>query len=184
MGHIEKIHYLLYLYVGNQPCISGLPNLPQTIQQHRRVAIPSHIQVVFPDIEFLCNGIITQLKAFYQIQGDPGIIEMPLTFQVWNKVNTSYYELNAEVKIPQAVGNTPIILDNLTLPFYNRSVVGFFVEFTGSKSSEFVTSFGDSDEIPPGYYSLGSKLCEMDTNSEGLNFISVINPEFMISYGK
>ncbi|XP_065899431.1 uncharacterized protein [Dysidea avara] len=158
-----------------------VPSIPDIFNKTSPFQLFSRSQIIYPSAQFNCNGIITQLKGWYQVINDPGIVEAPVLFQVWHSINQSHYGLVSEVGIPPAADMTAITVNNLSLPFYNGSVVGIHIEFPGT-GAQFVSIKRDVNQFsaPRAYYLIGTRHCVADVN-EGA-FQSFYLPEVVISY--
>jgi len=183
-NHIHTmLSVLFFSEVENQCFDQFIPSIPDLFNKTNPFQLFSRSQIIYPSAQFDCNGVITQLKGWYQIVNNPGIVEAPVLFQVWHPINQSHYGLVSEVGVPPAIDMTAITVNNLSLPFYNGSVVGVHIEFPGT-GAQFVSIKRDINQFsaPLAYYLIDTKPCVADV-TEG-NFQSLYLPEVEISYGK
>ena len=142
--------------------------------------IIDHTQIIFKDIRFQCSGNITQVQTWYQI---PGInIKNVFAFQIWHPINDTYFKLLSEVFVPPAVHRyTPVTISNLSLPFFNGSVVGIFMQFPGEGFYFNSILNHPIEDVPESPYSFGDKFCNV--NVLGNVIVQGYSPEIVISYG-
>ena len=142
-------------------------------------------QILWTDIEFQCNGVITELKSWFQVQNGSGIVSMSLQFQIWQPINGTLYELVSEVAIPSAMNNELITTNNLSIPFYEASIVGVYVMIPANIGPANISVITNETEPKKDgyYYYTNDRPCLVDSR-DGDTISSILNPKVALFYGK
>ena len=147
-------------------------------------------QILFPSVNFTCNGVINQITAWYQILAEVGlnvsiIARSSLRFQIWHPVSSSHYKLVSEAAVPSAVDDQPVTVDNLQLRFYSGSVVGIYMESPTRSRRTGTLRLLNNDEIPESFFLVtDDKPCVFDTASTGVVSFTTIDIEVALDYGR
>ena len=148
-------------------------------------SVSGSAQILFPSVNFTCNGSINQITAWYQLIAEVGIIETSINFQIWHPISNSNYKLVSEVAIPSAVDDQPVTVDNLQLRFYSGSAVGIYIESIGQHSGQVTLSLLSDGDIPQSFFRVtNTKPCTFDITSPGVLRFPTIDIEAFLDYGK
>ena len=180
---------IIYLYISDigRTCNRHLPN-NINVSTSDKLKVPfqsvsGNIQVIFPSVNFTCNGNISRITGWYQIFANDSNISTSIQFQVWYPISNSQYKLVSEAPLPSALDDQPTTVDNLKLQFYTGSVVGIYIvalEF----GSGTLTLLRD-DDVPQSFlYVTTDKPCIFDTTTTtGLLSVTTIDIEIVVDYG-
>ena len=175
------------MYIG-KTCNSALPNninVSANVEPGFPVqSVSGNVQILFPSVNFTCNGIINQITAWYQIIADVSIIvETSIKFQIWHPISNLIYELVSEAAIPSAVDDQPVTVDNLSLRFYSGSVIGVYIDAIGDHSGLVTLKLLSNDDVPLSFLHVtNNKLCTFDITSPGVLRFTTIDIEAILDY--
>lgn len=178
-------------YHLGKTCNNRLPNAINVSASHKNVVpiqpVSGNIQIIFPSINFTCNGIINQIIGWYQIDEtvdlDTNItVETFIRFQIWHPINDSHYKLVSETSLSSATDDLPRVADGLTLQFYSGSIVGFYIESIGYLLRSLTLL--KSKNTPQSFlYVTNDKPCVFDISATGVLHFTTIDVEVVLDYG-
>ena len=150
-------------------------------------SVSGNSQVLFPSVNFTCNGIINKITAWYQILAEVSlnvsiIVQASIMFQIWHPISNSRYKLVSEAAVPSAVDDQPIMVDNLQLRFYSGSVVGIYLKSSGHGIG--TLRLLNNAAIPESFLLVtNDKPCIFDTTSTGVLSFATVDIEAALDYG-
>ena len=151
-------------------------------------SVSGNAQILFPSVNFTCNGVINQITSWYQITAGIGsnvnFINASIKFQIWHPISNSNYKLVSEATVPSALDDQQIAIDNLQLRFYSGSVIGIFIELI-RHNGPVTLSLLTSDDTPQSFLRVtNTKPCTFDTTSPGVLRFTTIDAVAVLDYGK
>ena len=179
------------LFCIGKTCNNDLPNninVSANVKSEFPVqSVSGNTQVIFPSVNFTCNGIINKITTWYQILAEVSLnvsitVNASIMLQIWHPISSSRYKLVSEAAVPSAVDEQPIIIDKLQLRFYSGSVVGIYLKSSGLGTGSL--RLLKSDVIPQSFLRVANdKPCIFDTASTGVLSFTTIGIEAALDYG-
>ena len=174
-------------------CHRGLPNSINVSASDKGIVpirlVLGNIQAIFPSTTFTCNGVINQITGWYQVHimndlNNSMIVPASINFQIWHPISDSHYKLVSEASFPSALDDEPRTVNNLTMQFYNGSVVGIYIQIEPFGYGLGTMTILRNNDVPQSLlYITDGKPCIFDTVSTGVLSIEPIDAEIVLDSG-
>ena len=174
-------------------CIRGLSNYINVSASDKQIvpiqSILGNIQAIFPSTTFTCNGIINQITGWYQVHvmddlNNSMIVPATINLQIWHPISDSHYELVSNTSFPSALDDEPRTVHNLTMQFYNGSVLGIYIHTSRSSYGPGTMTVLKNGDVPQSLLHItDDEPCTFDATTAGVLSITPTDAEIVLDYG-